>query len=217
MSIASANSASIADGPALKLFHSTFTCGPMAFSNQPLAFPIIACGWVIFGNAPTRITVSFPCACATVINPKIRPDRMAAQLRILRPFAAVNDHGQYLRFFLLSSRLPFADAGLRSIGNVMQAGAFQNPCCGIPYLEKNLIERAMRKVPIDEFAQRRGIAERSQGTIDQANNFAEVNFGRRTSQLVATLRAPHALDDACVLQLQQNQLKKLLRQDLFIR
>src|SRR5207248_6226728 len=49
------------------------------------------------------------------------------------------------------------------------------------------------------------------------NNFAEVNFGRRTSQLVATLRAPHALDDACVLQLQQNQLKKLLRQVLFIR
>src|SRR5271165_1852136 len=57
MSMAPANSASIAEGPALKLFHSIFTCGPMAFSNHPLLLPTIAWGCVIFGNAPTRITL----------------------------------------------------------------------------------------------------------------------------------------------------------------
>src|SRR5271169_165367 len=57
MSIAPANKASIAEGPALKLFHSIFTCGPIAFSNQALLLPTIACGCVMLGKAPTRMTV----------------------------------------------------------------------------------------------------------------------------------------------------------------
>src|SRR5271167_4151384 len=57
MSIAPANNASIAEGPALKVFQSIFTFGPMAFSNQPFAFPTMACAWVMLGNAPTRMTV----------------------------------------------------------------------------------------------------------------------------------------------------------------
>src|SRR5580704_18281319 len=57
MSIAPANRASIAEGPALKLFHSILTCGPMALSNHPLLLPTIACGCVMFGNAPTRTAV----------------------------------------------------------------------------------------------------------------------------------------------------------------
>src|SRR5271166_1890986 len=60
MSIAPANKASIAEGPALKLFHSILTWGPIAFSNHPLFLPTIACGCVILGNAPTRTTVSAP-------------------------------------------------------------------------------------------------------------------------------------------------------------
>ena len=60
MSIAPANKASIAEGPALKLFHSILTCGPIAFSNQPLLLPTIACGCVMLGNAPTRMTVCAP-------------------------------------------------------------------------------------------------------------------------------------------------------------
>src|SRR5271166_846300 len=47
----------MAEGPALNVFQSIFTPGPMAFSNQPLALPTIACGCVILGNAPTRTTV----------------------------------------------------------------------------------------------------------------------------------------------------------------
>src|SRR5579872_1544208 len=65
MSMAPANRASIAEGPALKLVHSTLTWGPIAFSNQPFALPTIAWGWLIFGNAPTRMTV---CAKAPTVH-----------------------------------------------------------------------------------------------------------------------------------------------------
>src|SRR5258707_93970 len=62
MSIAPANKASMAAGPALKVFHSIFTPGPNAFSKNPVAFPTIAWECVMLGNAPTRIVVTFPCA-----------------------------------------------------------------------------------------------------------------------------------------------------------
>src|SRR3954465_1069629 len=57
MSIAPARRASMAEGPALKLRHSIFTSEPIAFSNEPLALPIIGWAWVMFGKAPTRMTV----------------------------------------------------------------------------------------------------------------------------------------------------------------
>src|SRR5258708_34121428 len=62
MSIAPANKASMAAGPALKVFHSIFTPGPNAFSKNPVAFPTIAWECVMLGNAPTRIVGTFPCA-----------------------------------------------------------------------------------------------------------------------------------------------------------
>src|SRR5580700_1615462 len=54
MSIALANIASIADGPALNAFHSIWTPGPTAFSNWPPARPTSAWACVIFGKYPTR-------------------------------------------------------------------------------------------------------------------------------------------------------------------
>src|SRR5215467_8891002 len=63
--MAPAKRASMAEGPALKLVHWSFTCGPIALSNHPLALPTIACAWVIFGKAPTRITVWPACPQAS--------------------------------------------------------------------------------------------------------------------------------------------------------
>src|SRR6201987_4307619 len=81
MSIAPANKASIAEGPALKLRHSIFTFGPMDFSTHPFAFPIIGCAWVILGNAPTRITI-----CAfSVIDPARRNPNRANDLTFIGP------------------------------------------------------------------------------------------------------------------------------------
>src|SRR5438876_4246811 len=61
MSMAPANRASIAAGPALKVFHSILTAGD-AFSKNPLASPTLACECLMFGNAPTRIVVAPPWA-----------------------------------------------------------------------------------------------------------------------------------------------------------
>src|SRR6266851_9304110 len=47
MSIAPANRASIAEGPALKLVHWIFTLEPRTFSNHPLALPTIGCACVM--------------------------------------------------------------------------------------------------------------------------------------------------------------------------
>src|SRR5215469_7817849 len=70
ISIAPANNASIADGPALNDFHSILTFGPIALSHAPFALPTIACGCVMFGNAPTRT--------GTALCPNANPERKTA-------------------------------------------------------------------------------------------------------------------------------------------
>jgi len=72
--MAPANRASIAEGPALKLVHCTLTCGPIAFSNHPLALPTMAWACVTLGKAPTRMVLAVPCAhpVTAVTSPNIR-------------------------------------------------------------------------------------------------------------------------------------------------
>src|SRR5215469_7049464 len=113
MSMAPANRASIAEGPALKLVHCTFTCGPIALSNQPFALPTMACACVMLGNAPTRMVV-----CAPADPAKLSPKR---SMKIERLFTrtASDYHGKHAGGFLLlvlsmfvglgSSRVRFDD------------------------------------------------------------------------------------------------------------
>src|SRR5580698_7173930 len=102
MSIAPANKASIAEGPALKLFHSILTCGPIALSNHPLLLPTIACGCVIFGNAPTRTTVW---AVATALINKNKPAKKRTPRLVMA--LASSQHRQHAGLGLfLSGGLP---------------------------------------------------------------------------------------------------------------
>src|SRR5215470_5553618 len=112
MSMAPANSASIADGPALKLFHSTLASGPMAFSNQPFDFPTIACGWVMLGNAPTRITV-----WARTRGASKTATVSAITLGMLMPALPPADHHrQHAGFgFFLATLLRFCRRAIRDI------------------------------------------------------------------------------------------------------
>src|ERR1700687_4300331 len=102
MSMAPANRASIAEGPALKLVHCTLTCGPMALSNQPLAFPTMAWAWVMLGQAPTRMVV---CALPeTMATSAIKSPQANRLLTGLSP----DDHGENAALifrFLLGSTL----------------------------------------------------------------------------------------------------------------
>src|SRR5690348_6691553 len=104
MSIAPAKSASMAEGPALKLVHWIFTLDPIALSNQPLALPIIGCACVMLGNAPTRIIVwpeSEPENPATMMithSDQEQVPRCArndiAELRIFAPRTPMDHHRQ---------------------------------------------------------------------------------------------------------------------------
>ena len=94
MSIAPANSASIAEGPALKLVHCTFTCGPMALSNQPFALPTMACACVMLGNAPTRIVLALPCAHPDTTAANHRPTATRIFYLFLLTSGASNHHGE---------------------------------------------------------------------------------------------------------------------------
>src|ERR1700732_4506252 len=102
MSIAPANRASMAEGPALKLFQSILTWDPIAFSNHPLFLPTIACGCVILGNAPTRMTV---CAAAKAPSKRTQPAE-PKKLRLIMPLAS-SQHRQHTELaFLFLSGLP---------------------------------------------------------------------------------------------------------------
>src|SRR5215471_19713218 len=183
MSIAPANRASIAEGPALKLVHWIFTFGPIALSNQPLALPIIGCACVMLGNAPTRITV---CAETEPQNPTtmtnnhkaqvpIPPLRLRsrlaplglgktvrndnAELRIIAPCASMDHHRQDagLSRFLLA---PAAGRlRTRTSRNVCQRSMLENLGGGITNLEKHAIKRPMLDITIDEAAQLFSVAE----------------------------------------------------------
>src|SRR4029077_9805021 len=56
------------------------------------------------------------------------------------------------------------------------------------------------------------VAKRCEWAINQTNDLAEFDLRRRAPQPVTALRTPNTFHDARVLELQQNQLKKLLRQ-----
>src|SRR5438105_11088849 len=137
MSIAPANRASIADGPALKLFQSILTFEPMARSNHPLALPAIACGCVILGNAPTRMTV---CAHAEVSRLVKNAKISSTRLLIFSP-VPVHDHWQqatWFRFFLALT-FPFSILAIHDVG---QSGVLKNLCRRVSHVQKHSIQRA---------------------------------------------------------------------------
>src|ERR1019366_3109702 len=179
MSIAPANKASIAEGPALKLFHSILTWGPIAFSNHPFFLPTIACGCVILGNAPTRMTVWAP---ANTPSKKIKQAE-AKKLRLVMALA-FRQHRQHpgLGFFLPADP-PVAGLpvdGLRTgtrrrptADQVGQRRILQNPGGRIPYFQKHLVQGAMVRIAIDQSAQLIRIPKRCQRPVNQTDNFAQ--------------------------------------------
>src|SRR5438874_3605379 len=72
------------------------------------------------------------------------------------------------------------------------------------------------RIAINQAAKLFGVAERRQWAIDQADNLAKANFPRRSPQLVPAFSAAHALHDAGVLHLKQDELEKFFRKIFFI-
>src|ERR1700694_2695585 len=217
MSIAPANKASIAEGPALKLFQSILTWGPIALSNDPLFLPTIACGCVILGNAATRITV---CAPANVASKKHK--QVEAKKRLLVMALSLRQHRQHTeRGSLLPDGLPVDGLWMRvssrpPADQVGQRRILQNPGGRIPYFQKHFVQGAMVGIAIDQSAQLIRIPKRSERAINQTDDLAQPDLGWRPAQAVSAFGATHALHDAGVLQFQKNQLQKFFRQIFFV-
>src|SRR2546427_4001422 len=149
MSMAPANRASIADGPALKLVHWILTFDPIPFSNQPLALPIIGCAWVILGNAPTRIVVwarrtpenRQRTARTQTVRTQIPLLPQSHRLRIFAPWISVDHHWQ--------------DSGFFGFFLALAAGRFRAPppkinprrvvgklCCGVAHNQEHPLKSA---------------------------------------------------------------------------
>src|SRR5882724_5746023 len=93
---------------------------------------------------------------------------------------------------------------------------FEDASSSIADLQEHTIESAVLGVAIDQTAKLLGISKRRQRSVNQADNFAEINLGRRTPQLISALGAAHAFHDARIFQLQQNQFQEFFRQFFFI-
>src|SRR5882672_1601379 len=149
MSIAPANNASIAEGPALKVFQSIVTFGPMRFSNHPLALPTIACAWVMLGNAPTWMTV-----CAEAAVPANSIKIAAMRLRLVMALSPTGMQRQRqnggLCLFLFTAAA--AGAGGRFVHQVGERCVVKDLGGRIADIEKHLIERPVIGITGDEAA-----------------------------------------------------------------
>src|SRR6202022_1655887 len=122
-------------------------------------------------------------------------------------FLASDDHGEDAGrlFFLLLVSVFFSSFGSprsRLDDQIGEGCVVQNLGGGVADIEKHLIKRPVRQIPINQHAQLFGIAERSQRTVNQPDDFAQADVGWIASQMVSTFRAPNTLDHARVLEFQ---------------
>src|SRR5258708_30240463 len=101
----------------------------------------------------------------------------------------MNHHRQNGRhFFLLLFSLALSAFGRsrpRS-HNIGQRRVLQDVGGSIAHVQKYLVEGAMSGILVDESSQLFGISKGSEGTVDQADDFAQMNLRRGTPQRVAT-------------------------------
>src|SRR5437870_10645980 len=132
------------------------------------------------------------------------------RLRIFAPRTTIDHHRQDKGFF--GFFLALAAGRFRALpNNISQRSVLENLGCGIANIEEHLVKRAVLSIAINQAAKLFGVAERRQWAIDQADNLAKTNFPRRSPQLVPAFSAAHALHDAGVLHLKQDELEKFFR------
>src|SRR5205823_13625731 len=116
---------------------------------------------------------------------------------------AMYNHGQYAGFSLFSA----PSLSWRWVDNVCDGCALENFCRGIANVKKNLVERPVLRVAINQAAQLIGIAEWRQLPVNQADDLPEMNLRRRPAQLISALGPPRAFHHADVVKFGQDQLE----------
>src|SRR5258708_3225811 len=137
------------------------------------------------------------------------------------PFLASNDHGEDAGRFLFLLLVPvlfpsFGSPWSRIDDQIGQSCVVEDMGCGVANVQKDLIKRPVRQIPINQDAQLLGIPERSQRAVNQPDDLAQSDIGWVAAQMVATFRAPNTLDNAGVLEFQQDQFEELFREILLV-
>src|SRR6266852_6511476 len=109
-------------------------------------------------------------------------------------YVAVHHHGQNRAFRLLFLPALFGPCRLCSwpSSNVGQRGVLKDAGRGIAHIEEYLVEPAVLSIVVNQAAQLLGVAKRGERTVNQADDFAEMNFRGWTPQLVPALGSADA-------------------------
>jgi len=94
------------------------------------------------------------------------------------------------------------------MANVGKGRVIHNAGSGVPDIKENTIKRTMFLVSLDQPSERFGVSKGSERTVNGANDFAQEDPRGRTPQSVASFRSAHALYQAGVLELKQDELQK---------
>jgi hypothetical protein len=98
---------------------------------------------------------------------------------------------------------------------VGEGGVVQNASGGIADVQQNLKQRAVLGVFFNAAAKRLGVFKGRERTVDPADYITKKDFRGCAIELISTVGAANAGDDASAFQVQENVLEKLLRQILF--
>ena len=96
--------------------------------------------------------------------------------------------------------------GTRRLYDVGERSAVKNGCCRVSHIQKYLVQTAMFRIPRDQASQLVGIAKGRQRPINQPDDLAQPYLGRRSPQLVTSLRPPYAFHQSRIPQLNQDHL-----------
>src|SRR5437667_8447557 len=161
-------------------------------------------------NRPTK-------AITNTVRTQLPPFPQSHRLRIFAPWISVDHHWQNSGFFGFFLALAAGRFRALPAHNISQRSMLKNFGCSIANIQEHLIKRAVLGIAINQAAKLFGVAEKRQWAINQADNLAKANFPRRSPQLVPAFSAAHALHNAGVLHLKQDELEKFFRKVFFIR
>src|ERR1700722_2110149 len=142
--------------------------------------------------------------------------RNSAGSKHLFTFLSSDHHRQETSLLLLFRRALAFRRAWGTGDQIRERSVVEDVGCGVAHIEKDLVERAVREVAVDEHTQLLGVGERRQGAIDEAHYLAQTNLSRIATQLVATLGSAHAFHHAGVFEFEQDQFQELLWKIFFI-
>ncbi len=97
-----------------------------------------------------------------------------------------------------------------------ESGVVEDTGGGVAHVEENLVQGAVRKIAIDQFAELLGVSEGGERAVNQADDLAEMDVGGGAAKLVSALCATNAFHHAGVLEFEEDEFEELFREDFLV-